>query len=375
MFRRSKNRNRTAGKVWSSILLCAAAVLADGSATPSAAQRPSAPAPCSARDLPGLGGLFGEVTGANVAGDMVGVVLGATGKQHAVLWHAGVPQDIVAEAESPRPIAITSDGLIVGVGRTAEGPVGWYRLQNRVSVLRTVGEGIAEPTAVSDAGVVVGALTENQLDEEDEGTEADAQGEDERAVVWRSPQALPQVLPPLRGDQGARALAVDASGRVAGVSEGAAFTPVIWERDGTARALPTLGGGYAAVRGFGPGGVMVGDAVGPDGIDRAVLWTADHRITTLAMPPGMRGAQARNMLADGTVLGSAQWTDGSSHAIRWESSGRAARLDQDTAGTRGESGGAVRGSSVTAAAGRSVFAGSRWDADGGRHPVMWRCEG
>ena len=356
--------------------LCAGVVLAGGAAAARAASDRSAAAPaCAMQDLPTLGGLFGSATAANGVGDIVGTAEDAGGRTRPVAWRGSAVRRLEVAVDFATPVAVNGSGTVIGFGRSGDDPVGWVWSRGSTVLLRGLGDGVADPVAINDSGVIVGALTENQNEEEEhggqkpdsEGQEAFEQGEDERAAVWSSSGGLPRLLPALAGDSGSRALTVDASGRVGGVSEGAQFTAVIWDPTGAVRALPSLGGGYAVVRGFGRDGVIVGDAVDARGVQHAVQWTPDGRIARLPMPPGGRSAQVSRILPDDSVIGIVQVRDNGvtvAQAMRWPPRREAQRL--------GEAGGAA---AAVAWAGNGVIAGHRLDADGGRHPVQWHCEG
>jgi uncharacterized membrane protein len=349
-------------------VLCVAVATAGGLVlTKTATARPTHPAPCVTRDLATLGGLFGIATGANSRGDVVGTADDVVGVSHPVLWRNGVPERLDVAVTAALPVDVNSRGDVLGLGRTADGPVGWLFSHGRTVLLRTSGDGIAEPTAINDMGLIAGALTENQNEEEHEV--AGGQGEDERAALWRSPDALPQVLPPLPGDQGGRALSVDGLGRVGGVSEGAKFTPVIWDAQGVPRAMPTLGGGYGAVRGFGADGTAIGDSVTSDGSDHPVMWRPDGQIVDLGLPEGATSAQASGFLQNGFIIGTAQTTGSHggmvSQAVRWTSAGKPEPLSA--------SGGGESDALVSAAVDATTLVGHGLDADGGRHPLIWQC--
>jgi uncharacterized membrane protein len=356
-------------------LLCAGTVLAGGVAIARASLAQPALPSCSMQDLPTLGGLFGAATGANGVGDIVGTADDAGGHARPVAWRGSAIRRLAVTLDSATPVAVNGSGTVIGFGRSGEDPVGWVWSQGNTILLRALGDGAADPVAINDSGVIVGALTENQNEEEQHGGQQTAsvaqegfeQGEDERAAVWSSPGGLPQLLPALPGDAGSRALAVDPSGRVGGVSEGSQFSPVVWDPTGAVRALPTLGGGYAVVRGFGRDGVIVGDAVDTHGVQYAVRWTPDGHVIRLPMPPGARSAQVSRILPDGSVIGIVQARDNGvlvSQAMRWPPQREAQRL--------GDAGAAA---AALAWVGNGVIAGHRLDADGGRHPVQWHCEG
>jgi uncharacterized membrane protein len=256
---------------------------------------------------------------------------------------------------------------VVGDSARGENPVGWVWSRGRTTLLRGVGRYTAVPAAISNNGLIVGAL------DTAEGTQFEGNGtpglsETEQAAVWRSPAGPPQKLAPLPGDQGAHAFAVASDGRIGGVSSGDRFRPVVWDRAGKPHALPGLGGGYGAVRAFGPGGIAVGDAVARNGTDHPAMWAADGRITDLGLPGGSRTAQANGVLPGGVIVGTAQMPVAGggtlAQAVRWTVAGRWQLLSPP----RGLQQALVIG---TASAGTVV--GYRTDGKGGRHPVTWEC--
>jgi YD repeat-containing protein len=318
---------------------------------------------CTSQDLPTLGGPYGNATATATNGDVVGVASDSAGVPQAVLWRAGKAQRVGTGLAGSVPADVNAHGEVVGSSPNGDNSIGWAWSARRTVRLRGVGELTALPDAISNGGVIAGAL------ETSEGTPGEGGGkpgtqETEQAAVWRSATGPPQKLDPLPGDQGAHAFAIGDGGRIGGVSEGTVFRPVVWDRAGTPHQLPGLGGGYGAVRAFGPGGVAVGDAVAKDGTDHAVMWDASGQITDLGLPAGSRTAQAAGMLPGGVVVGTAQVpVPGGgvvTQAVRW----RAAGQPQMIAGQRT----AV----ADADSGRDAV-GYRADTKGGRHPMMWRC--
>jgi uncharacterized membrane protein len=346
---------------------------------------PAGPPPiaagCSVQALGTLGGLFGNAVAVNHQGVAVGIADDAKGVAQPVLWRGTTPQRLITGLSGSVPLAVNAAGQVIGTGvDTATGsPAGWAWSRGRATRLkehRSRGSSpdpgrpvahehrVAWPESINDHGVIVGVL----LPEEGGPAEASGHaGEDENdwAAVWPSPSSEPVVLSPLRGDQGAHAFAVDGRGRAAGVSQGAKFTPVVWEASGQPRALPTLGGGYGIVRGLSDSGVAVGDAVRADGGDHAVMWDAAGRITDLGLPSGARSAKAETILPNGVIVGTAElpvpgggWR---TQAVQWTAPG-AVQVLPSAAGAA-----ANAGDSTT-------VAGYRADGAGGRHPTLWRCE-
>jgi YD repeat-containing protein len=322
-------------------------------------------ASCTSKDLPTLGGRYGNATAAASDGDVVGVASDTAGIAHPVLWRAGKLQRIRTGLAGSVPAGINAHGDVVGSSPDGENTIGWVWSGQQTVRLRGAGELAALPAAISNSGVIAGAL-ESTEGTPGEGGSKPGTPEDEQAAVWRSPTSPPQMLAPLPGDQGAHAFAVGAHGQIGGVSEGAVFRPVVWDQAGKPHPLPGLGGGYGIVRAFGPGGVAVGDVVAKDGTDHAVMWDAAGRLTDLGLPAGSRIAQATGVLPGGVVVGTAHVPAPGggvlTQAVRWPTAGHPQLL-------------AGQGPDVVAGAAPARAAvGYRADAKGGRHPVMWRCK-
>jgi uncharacterized membrane protein len=363
-FRRTWRRPVHAGFV-AAALVALAALGARSSVLAEPAARPPTAADCSVQMLGTLGGPSGNVVAVNRLGVAVGIADDAKGAAQPVMWRGTRPQRLVTGLAGSVPLAVNAAGQVTGTGLdTATGsPAGWVWSHGQATRLKVPEDRVAWPESINDHGVIAGALGP------DEGGPAEASGhagEDDNdwAAVWASPSSEPVVLRPLRGDQGAHAFAVDGSGRAAGVSQGARFSPVVWEASGQPRALPTLGGGYGIVRGLSDSGVAVGDAVRADGADHAVMWDAAGRITDLGLPSGARSAKAEAILPDGVIVGTAElpvpggW---GTQAVQWTAPD-AVQLLPSAAGAA-----ANAGDSTT-------VAGYRADGAGGRHPTLWRCE-
>jgi uncharacterized membrane protein len=373
LWRTSRIRFRVAAiaaGVGAVLLATAAATLAASSGSPASSGLPAVPATalsCAMRHLPTLGGPYGNATAGAANGDVAGIADDTAGVPRAVLWRAGKPQQIHTGVAGSVPAGLNAHGEVVGNSPDGQNTVGWLWSRHRIIWLRGLRDLSALPAAISDRGVVVGAL------ETTEGTPAEGDNkpgtsENEQAAVWRSPSGPPRMLAPLPGDQGAHAFAVDGSGRIGGVSEGARFRPVVWDLAGRPHPLPGLGGGYGIVRAFGPGGVAVGDAVAKDGSDHAVMWDAKGRTTDLGLPAGSRTAQASGVLPGGVVVGTAEVRAPGggvrSHAVRWPAAGHPQLLGGPESPDQ---------SAVAAAVPAQTAVGYGTDAKGGRHPMMWRC--
>lgn len=359
----------TVAAVVAPLLVAGSTQLAAASGTPAPAGRKAGPAvvSCAVLPLPTLGGRYGDAIAAAPNGDVVGIADDAAGVARAVLWRGGKPQLIRTGLAGSVPTGINAHGDVVGNSPNGDATVGWVWLGHRTVRLRGAGDRTALPAAISDSGIIVGAL-ETSEGLPNEGGNVPGAAEAEQAAVWWSPTGRPQWLAPLPGDQGAHAFAVGGAGAIGGVSEGTRFRPVVWDRAGKPHALPGLGGGYGIVRSFGPGGVAVGDAVARDGTDHPVMWDANGRIIDLGLPPGSRSAQASAVLPSGVVVGTAQMPAPGGgvvmRAVRWPGAGTPQLLGQN----RG-----FGQSVVTGAAATQTAVGYRADAKGGRHPAIWRC--
>jgi uncharacterized membrane protein len=334
---------------------------------------PTGPPPiaarCSVQALRTLGGTFGNAVAVNHQGVAVGIADDAKGVAQPVLWRGSTPQRLITGLSRSVPLAVNAAGQVIGTGvNTATGKLaGWAWSRGRATRLKVHDHRAAWPEAINDHGVIVGALLPHEGGPAEASGHAHAGGEDENdwATLWASPSSEPMALSPLRGDQGAHAFAVDGRGRAAGVSQGAKFTPVIWDAAGQPRALPTLGGGYGIVRGLSDSGVAVGDAVRADGAEHAVMWDAAGRITDLGLPSGARSAKAETILPNGVIVGTAElpvpgggWR---TQAVQWTALG-ALQVLPSAAGAAANAGDSM------------AVAGYRADGAGGRHPTLWRCE-
>jgi hypothetical protein len=366
-FRRPSRRTLRAAAIVTAVSAPLAAGVTVAASSGSASSSAPAIASCTVRQLPTLGGSYGNVTAAAANGDIVGLADNAAGAAQPVLWRTGKPERIRTGLTGSVPSGLNTRGDVVGNSPNGENTVGWVWSAHRTIRLRGSAGLTALPAAISNRGVVVGALVSSE-GTPGEGDNNPGTSEDEQAAVWRAPTGAPQLLAPLPGDQGAHAFAVDGHGRIGGVSEGARFRPVMWDLSGRPHPLPGLGGGYGAVRAFGPGGVAVGDAVAGDGSDHAVRWDADGRITDLGLPAGSRTAQADGVLPSGVVVGTAEMPAPGGgllkQAVRWPAAGQPQLLVAPEA---------LEQNVVAAVGSAQTAVGYRTDVKGGRHPVMWRC--
>ena len=345
------------------VVVLAGVLLGTASRTPGADPGPQR-ASCSTAPLTTLGGLFGQAVAANQLGLAVGAATDAAGTSHAVLWRSDVPQRLVTGAAESIAVAVSARGDVVGTGRSETDAFGWVWSRGVTTRLKAEHDRVAVPSAINDRGLIVGALAENG------GAHGTVPNEDEneQAALWESATVAPAELSPLPGDDGGYAFAVDNHGRVGGMSAGTRFRPVIWGADRAPHALPDLGGGYAAVRALSDSGVAAGDAVGTDGRDHPVMWDRAGRIIDLGLPAGAGSGQAQAILRDGVIVGTVEVPmpggGSQSQAVQWLRPGAFVLLPPARAGAASSAAGATDATSLV---------GTVMDADGGRHPVRWRC--
>src|SRR6266566_4318296 len=365
------SRDRASGTSAARVGIAAVLVLPVG-LTAAAFFRDAAPEPvsapaatCAVESLPTLGGLFGSALAANQQGSVVGAATDAAGVSHPVLWRSGDPERITTGTDSGVAVGINVRGDVVGTGRSETAAVGWVWSRGVTIRLKAEHGKVAVPSAINDRGLIVGALAE------DAGAHGTVRNDDEneQAALWDSAMAAPVELSPLPGDDGGYAFAVDNQGRIGGMSAGSRFRPVVWAaHGGDPRALPDLGGGYAAVRALSDSGIAAGDAVGADGKDHPVMWDRAGRIIDLGLPAGARSGQAQAILRGGVILGTAEVSVPGggfrSQAVQWLTPGTLALLPSARDGTASSTSGAMDATS---------FVGYVMDTDGGRHPVRWRC--
>src|SRR6266566_1131631 len=147
-------------------LLVAATVTAVGapalaSAGALAASSGSSAAPaatCVGQALPTLGGPYGDAIAAATNGDVAGIASNTSGASQAVLWHAGKVQQIRTGLAGSVPAGINAHGDVVGSAPNGENTAGWAWSGNRTVRLRGTGNLAALPAAISNGGVIVGAL-------------------------------------------------------------------------------------------------------------------------------------------------------------------------------------------------------------------------
>jgi hypothetical protein len=154
-------------------------------AGPSAAP---ATATCTVRWLGTLGGRYGNVTAAAANGDAVGIANNAAGVPEPVVWGSGKPDRLGTGLVNSVPTGLNTRGDVVGNSSSGENTIGWAWIRHRIIRLRGLGARTPSPAAISNRGVIAGALdTTEGLP--DEGGSTPGGSENEQAAVWRSPAA------------------------------------------------------------------------------------------------------------------------------------------------------------------------------------------
>lgn len=222
---------------------------------------------------------------------------------------------------------------------------GWVRRAGvRVAVAVA---GAAVLTALSSAGATAGVvpawhLIELPLPPGGSGSNAVAVADDgtvfgNASIVQPSGQVvlLPVEWPPAGGVVAVRAVpgaattvsGLDRRGMVMGEAVGAdgVSRAVLWDR-GRAVVLPSLGGFRSWVTAGNSAGAHVGASAGPDGRMHAVRWDRAGRITELASPPGITGTSAADIDDTGLVTGAAELPSAGTRAVVWDVRGRVSVL-------------------------------------------------
>ena len=278
-FQRSKRQGRRRLQALLTALLLALSsglVVRDAASAADGDVRPATN--CAVRLLPGLGGRGSNAIATSSNGLVVGIADTATGESAPVVWRNGQPTPLTIPLQTAVPASVNQAGVVVGTGYDTvhEVLVGWWWQGGQYHQL-PVGPGeIGLPSMVSDSGVVVGVLIDDE--EHSDGPGAD---EDEHPVVWSSVRAAPRELTLLSGARGGHPFAIGPDGTIGGVAlSDDGGTPVLWAPDGTPRAMPTLSGHGGVVFAIDSAGRALGQSAVSGGT-HAVAWDAAGLITDL----------------------------------------------------------------------------------------------
>lgn len=376
-----RSRRALLGRPWSILSALALVATLGGSAAGqlagAPAARPATPVTlsCVTSRLASLGGGHGNATAVSSTGVAVGIADNAALHSHPVVWRNGMVTRIRTKLVGAVPVAINEHGVVVGTAfdTRSQLPVGWYWAGKLVQLLPTNPGDTAFPSAIDDAGRVVGAVAADE-DHADGNVVDDV----ERAAYWPSVHSLPQALGPLAGDEGAHAFAIHGQ-KIGGVSSGDTFTPVVWDLAGRPKALRSSSRGTGAVQTFTTAGRPAGEAVLPGLGLRAVQWDRARRPHVL---PGV-GAGAESTvtsaaagLLTGTRRERSAGAGGRQTALVWQ--GQRTRVLPPLRSLRPTRGPALRGVGAVGAAASAttkgtVIVGYSTSVDGTRFPTAWRC--
>ncbi|MFJ1760146.1 hypothetical protein ACIOD2_07505 [Amycolatopsis sp. NPDC088138] len=204
--------------------------------------------------LPGGGET--DATGITADGSLIsGIAYDAADHPHAVRWNAaGVVTDLSPGYAEASVSAISDAGVITGtVTETGQArPVVWGRDGRMTPLGWPAPPSYAQPRAINSAGVVVGA--------------GDVEFAQDRAVRWVHGTATV-----LEADRRSQAVAVNAAGTAVGYVDSVAAR---WGADGTETSLGILPGGDASrATGIGRNGTIIGMSDTADAW-HAVYWPA-----------------------------------------------------------------------------------------------------
>jgi probable HAF family extracellular repeat protein len=123
----------------------------------------------------------------------------------------------------------------------------------------------------------------------------------------------------LQGPAGtfARARSINTSGQVAGDAEGGLAGATLWQPDGTATSLGTLGGPLSGANDINDAGQIVGWSHIPANVHHAFLWTQGAGMQDLGTLGGSWSA-ATGINELGHVTGWSQTAGGRTHAFLWK---------------------------------------------------------
>lgn len=319
---------------------------------------------CVPMALQTLGGPTSTVAAVSPKGLAVGLADDDLGVPQPVIWRNGTVTKIFTGLPGSLPTAVNDAGEVVGIAQAPaiEGVVGWYWKGGKAVLMAAPpGEG-ASPAAISNAGVIVGSLVDNQDTSDTHAADGPSQ-----AAVWSSPRALPKELKSLPGASGSDAYSVSEDGIVGGVSIGDGQTAVLWDRGGRPTRRPDLGGGWGVVNDVTAAGTAVGAAAAPNGLGRATRWDDKGRPVDLGGVPAGATSVAKAVSRSGYVAGSVETPTGSTRhqaAVRWTPSGRSQALPPGVHRA---------GATATGITEAGAVFGYTSDGEGRRFATQWRC--
>ena len=378
--RKSAESSRLGSRPWAILSALGLVGLLSGSAAGqpvggSALHQGSASLSCVTSRLASLGGGHGNATAVSTTGDAVGIADDEALRSHPVLWRNGRLTRIRTTLLGAVPVAVNSHGIVVGTAfdPRSQLPVGWYWNGQRIRLLPTEAGDVAFPSAIDDAGHVVG-----DVGSDEDHADGNVVDDVERAAYWPSVHSLPRVLGPLAGDEGAHAFAIHGN-QIGGVSSGATFTPVVWDLSGRPDALRSDGGRAGGVHAFTSAGLPAGEEVLPGLGLRAVRWDRTGQPHVLPGVDSNAESTVTGSAADlltGTRRARSLGSGGRQTALVWRGQQTLVLLPLQT--LRPARGPALPGVGAVGAAASetakdTVIVGYSTSADGARFPTAWRC--
>jgi probable HAF family extracellular repeat protein len=207
-------------------------------------------------------------------------------------------------------LGINSHGLVVGESYFSVGYHAVLWSNGKPKDLGTLLGGVLSwANAINASGVVAGAS---------DGTNVGPE-----ATVWSS--SGPQGIGFLPGGSYSEAIAINRVGQVVGFSDvtGGGSDGFIWSKATGMQDLSGLpGGGGSSANDINDSGQVAGGSSCGGGCDHAVLWTGvKGGVQDLGVLPGASFSNAYGINNHGAVVGSAGYIDGADHAFVWTSTG------------------------------------------------------
>jgi probable HAF family extracellular repeat protein len=260
-------------------------------------------------DIGTLGGLYGEATDINEAGQVVGGSTTAGGSSHAFLWTPsnGMIDLGTLGGSTSAPFGINNLGQVVGFSTTMDGPGGaslpflWTAAGGMIA-LGTLGGTSGGAEDINDLGEVVGSSSL-------------ANG-DIHAYRWTSSGGMVDLG--TLGGRNSKALAVNEAGQIVGRSDVNSVDEhaFLWTAAGGMVDLGTLGGASSSASDINEAGQVVGRSDTASGEEHAFLWTAAGGMVDLGLLRGTGRSQADAINDAGEVVGRAS-PDGDDRGFHW----------------------------------------------------------
>jgi probable HAF family extracellular repeat protein len=301
--------------------------------------------------LGSLGGVEGEASAMNLAGQIVGQSETQDGQFHAFIWQNGVMRDLGTlpnqARSSTRALNINGKGQVVGFGDVGSQEHALLWQNGTVRDLGTLGGLYSRALDINPNGVIVGF----------------AQKANGKEWAFRWINGTMQGLGTLGGRNSA-ALGINGTGQIVGRSQDQTgkYHAFIWQ-NGVMRDLGGLGGQYTQANAINGSGQIVGYGETPAGRVHAILWSGG-KITDLGVLPNDQQSYALDIDNEGRVTGYSEQSSAGGARTRvflWEN-GQLINLGYTTGKPNRALGISPEGNLV----------GSGTDASGRQVPVLWR---